>query len=188
MRISISLLLILFCFGCGHDYMPKPKGYVRFDFPAKAYVQLKDNFPYSFEYPAYGKIVNDKEANTEPYWINIEFPEFKSKIHLSYKKVDKNLSGYIEDSHILAYKHAVKADGIDEIPVEDRTRKVYGLIYDIQGNAASSVQFYLTDSLHHFLRGSLYFEAEPNKDSLAPAITFFRKDIEHLIQTLHWNN
>jgi len=132
--------------------------------------------------------VKDMHSNAEPFWMNIEFPQFKAKIHLSYKKVSGNLNGYIEDSHTLAYKHAIKADGIEEILLEDSSRKMYGILYDIKGNAASSVQFYVTDSLHNFLRGSLYFEAQPNKDSLAPSIVFFRKDILHLIETLSWNN
>jgi hypothetical protein len=38
----------------------------------------------------------------------------------------------------------------------------------MQGNAASSTQFYVTDSTTHFLRGVLYFYSAPNADSLKP--------------------
>ena len=45
-------------------------------------------------------------------------------------------------------------------------------MYDLKGNTASSLQFFVTDSTRNFLRGSLYFNAEPNKDSLAPVMDF----------------
>jgi len=184
--LYVLLIFFLFIAGCGTNFTPKPKGYFRIDFPVKSYQMFDGSCPFSFEYPSYGKVVNDTDKDAEPCWMNIEFKDFKGKIHLSYKPVNKNISKFTEDAHTLAYKHAIKADAIEENPILDDQRKVYGLVYEIKGNAASSVQFYVTDSVKNFLRGSLYFEAEPNKDSLAPAIDFFRKDILHLIATLKW--
>lgn len=183
----IGVFLALANLGCNNNYTPKPYGYYRIDFPKKEY-RLFDSiqFPYSFEYPIYGKIVNDAEKNAEPFWINVEFKKYNCKIHLSYKPVKKDVSRFIEDAHTLAYKHAVKADAIDEKLIVDDKRKVYGLIYEIQGNAASSFQFYTTDSSKNFLRGSLYFGNQPNKDSMATVIHFFQKDVLHLIETLKW--
>jgi len=179
------LMLALLC-GCNNNYVPKPRGYFRFDFPQKQYVALANNFPYTFEYPAYGISVKDTDKNAEPYWMNIEFKHFRAKIHLSYKSVNKNVSTFIEDAHSLAYKHSVKADAIETKLIADKERNVYGLLYEIEGNAACSVQFYATDSVRHFLRGALYFDCSTNKDSLEPAIQFFQQDIDHLIKTLHW--
>ena len=180
------VLIIITLVQCKQHVVPKPKGYFRIDFPKKEYVQYKGQCPFSFEYPKYGKIVKDSAAGAEPCWFNIEFPHFKTKIHLSYKKVQHNVDTYIEDAHTLAYKHTIKADAIKEKYFENPSENVYGLLYDIKGNAASSVQFFVTDSIHNFLRGALYFSAEPNKDSLAPAIDFFKKDILHLIGTFKW--
>ena len=183
----IIILTLAVTLGCKNNYTPKPYGYSRIDFPKKEYRTFDTiGFPYSFEYPVYGKILNDVDKNTEPYWINIEFKKYNCKIYLSYKPLKNDVSQFIEDAHTLAYKHAAKADAIDERLIIDDNRKVYGLIYDIQGNAASSFQFYTTDSLKNFLRGSLYFESQPNKDSLATAINFFQKDVIHLIETLKW--
>jgi gliding motility-associated lipoprotein GldD len=183
----LLLILAFIVFGCNNNYTPKPYGYYRIDFPTKEYTIFDSiGFPYSFEYPTYGKIVNDADKNAEPYWINIEFKKYNCKIYLSYKPLKNDVSHYIEDAHTLAYKHAAKADAIDEKLILDDNRKVYGLIYDIQGNAASSFQFFMTDSSKHFLRGSLYFGVQPNKDSLATAINFFQKDVLHLIETLKW--
>jgi gliding motility-associated lipoprotein GldD len=173
---------------CQNTYTPKPKGYIRIDFPEKEYTAYTSNCPFVFEYPKYGKVINDTDKMAEPCWMNLEFANYKCKIHLSYKKVNNNVSGYIEDCHKMAYDHAFKADNIREELISDPQRKVYGLLYDIDGNTASSVQFYLTDSMRHFMRGALYFETVPNKDSLAPAIAFFRRDIIHFIESLHWKN
>ncbi|MCK5170865.1 MAG: gliding motility lipoprotein GldD, partial [Bacteroidales bacterium] len=66
-------------------------------------------------------------------------------------------------------------------------KDVYGILYEIEGNAASSVQFFLTDSIKHYIRGALYFNVEPNKDSLAPVINFVKEDIKILIESFEWN-
>ncbi len=177
------LLLVL---ACQPSYTPKPRGFLRVDFPAREYVLFDSTCPYTFEYPSYGKIVPDTVGITEPCWINIEFPDFDGKIHISYKEVDQNLNEFIEDSRTLTYKHTIKADAIKETVYSNPERAVHGILYDIKGNAASSVQFYLTDSNTHFLRGSLYFNVPPDKDSLAPVISFFREDIIHLVESFAW--
>jgi len=180
----ISLLLI--SIACKHSYTPKPRGYFRIDFPEKEYTRYHSNCNYMFEYPVYGKIAEIDAPSLEPCWINIEFPQFKGKIHITYKKMTENLASYSEDIRTLVYKHIVKADDIIETPVVIPEKKVYGMLYEIKGNTASSLNFYLTDSMKNFLSGALYFNTIPNKDSLAPVISFFKADIEHLIETLEW--
>jgi gliding motility-associated lipoprotein GldD len=187
-RILICAILLLSLLCCKRPYSPKPAGYLRIDFPEKEYQIYNSSCPYTFEYPLYGKIVADTSRFAEPCWINIEFPRFGGKIHISYKPVRNNINVYIEDSRTLAYKHTVKADAINETLFTSDEKKVYGLLYQIKGDAASSVQFYLTDSTRHFLRGSLYFNVQPNADSLAPVIDFFMEDIKHLVETLEWKN
>ena len=190
MKESIfSIVFFMSILSCTQsDYTPKPTGYLRTDFPKKEYIEYNGVLPYAFEYPKYGQIKLDTESNTEKYWINIEFSQHKAKIHISYKAVNNELDKYIEDARKLAYKHTLKADAIDETVIEDKERSLYGIIYDIKGNTASSVQFYLSDQKKHFLRGALYFTASPNKDSLAPSIAFYREDIVHFIRTLRWKN
>lgn len=183
--IRITSLLLLTA-ACRHGYTPKPRGYFRIDFPEKEYVYYQSDCDYMFEYPVYGKITEIDAPSSEPCWINIEFPRFRSKIHITYKKMTGDLSSYSEDIRTIAYKHIVKADDIIETPVMIPEKKVFGIIYEIKGNTASSLNFYLTDSADNFLSGALYFNTIPNKDSLAPVISFFKTDIEHLIETLEW--
>ncbi len=182
----ILLLLMLLALACQRSYTPKPRGFLRIDFPAKEYVLFDSVCPYTFEYPSYGKIVPDTDYMTEPCWINIDFPDFDGIIHISYKEVNQNLNDFIEDSRALTYKHTIKADAIKETVYSNPELEVHGILYDIKGNAASSIQFYLTDSNEHFLRGSLYFNVQPDKDSLAPVISFFREDIIHLVESFAW--
>lgn len=189
-KYCLALLLfwlLLLLYNCRHSYTPRPRGYFRIDFPEKKYTRYSNSeCNYSFEYPVYGKVVKSTEPSAEPCWINIEFPVFKGVIYLTYKKIKNNLEKYTEDIRKIAYKHIPKADDIIERPVDLPEKRVYGIIYDIKGNTASSVNFYMTDSVNNFLSGSLYFNVEPNKDSLAPVISFFEADIEHLIATLEW--
>lgn len=189
MRKILLILPLLFLFSCQGNYSPKPRGFFRIDLPRKEYVLFDSNFPYAFEYPAYGEFIPDQRSSSEPYWGNLEFSQFKGTVHLSYKQVRSrdDLARYFEDARSFAQKHIPKATAIREELIQDDQRKVYGLLYEIKGNeAASTLQFYVTDSLDHFLRGALYFSVTPNNDSLAPVIDFIEEDIRHLIGTLQW--
>jgi gliding motility-associated lipoprotein GldD len=122
----------------------------------------------------------------EPCWFNIEFHDYRAKIYVSYKRINNNLAEILNESHEFAYSHSVKADAISEKPWLNPDNNVYGILYEIKGNTASAVQFFVTDSTKNFLRGALYFSAQPNEDSLLPVIDFFREDIIHLVETLKW--
>lgn len=184
---SVVGLLSLSLSSCSDVPQPKPRGYFRIALPEKQYVSLDSMSYYSFEYPVYSTITPDFHSIEEKEWINIEFPSFKGTIHLSYKKVENNLSDYIEDSYQMITKHITKSTGIRDSVVIDADRNVYGLMYFLEGEGvASPLQFYLTDSVSHFMRGSLYFNVYPNNDSLRPVIDFITNDARHLVNTLNW--
>lgn len=173
---------------CDQDYVPKPRGYFRIDVPEKNYSRfIPADCPFSFEIPQYAKMVYDTNSLTEPCWMYIKFPRFNGEIFLSYKPVNNNLNRYIEDAHTMVYKHTVKADAINEIRIRT-PNNVYGMFFEIGGNAASSFQFFVTDSIHNYLRGALYFNVPPNNDSISPVLSFIKEDIRHMISTLEWKN
>ena len=181
------ILLTVFVSCDDKTYQPKPKGYFRIDLPEKEYVSLDSRKYYSFEHPVYSKITPDYLSPEEKEWVNVEFPSFKGTIHISYKNVDNNIEKYLEDSYYMMTKHISRAMGIRDSVVANPERKVYGLVYFLEGEGvASPLQFYLTDSVNHFLRGSLYFNVKTNNDSLAPVIDFITDDIRHLIETVKW--
>lgn len=173
-------------YACGGDYTPKPKAYFRIAFPEKEYQTYDSVCPYSFEYPVYSEFARSK--TNEYCWQDIVFKRYNARVYLSYKLVSEtdSLNKYIEDSHTLAYKHSIKADAISEQVFINPENHAYGVLYRIKGNAATPIQFHITDSANNFLRASLYFNNVPNKDSLAPVIDFLEKDIVHLMETLKW--
>ncbi len=181
------LLLWSFVAACGNneDVQPRPKGYFRIDLPEKNYQTYREACPFSFRYPAYAKIIKNPNGYC---WLNIYFPAFDATVYLSYSPVKNNIDTLLEDSHTLVYKHAVKAADIRLNTLIDTTAKKYITTYDIFGDAASEYQFQVTDSIHHFLRGSLYFNTAPNRDSLQPVVEFIKQDIDTLLQSFRWEN
>lgn len=186
--LFISAALIITACGNNQDYSPKPRGYYRIVFPEKAYQPYVSNCPFTFEYPKYAVIEPDKKPDAKPCWLNMQFPQFNGTLHLSYEHIlsKKEFDLLIEDAHKLSFKHTVKATGIDEGIIRYPEKKVYGIYYTIDGNAASSVQFYLTDSTKNYIRGALYFQSEPKLDSIQPVLDFVKKDVDVMIKSFRW--
>lgn len=181
---------ILTLVSCGNDddntIAPKPRAYFRLTFPEKKYVQYDSTCPFKFQIPAYSKMVKNNYKDAEPCWYDLTIPSLKAIIHLTYKDINGNLNEYLENTYTYVSKHQIKSSGIQEEVISKDDKKVYGLIYNISGNAASSIQFFLTDSTKHFLRGALYFDAVPNTDSIKPSSDFIKKDIYKMIETFEW--
>lgn len=190
--IPALAIITLFFVSCSSDYTPRPRGYFKIEFPQKKYTSFNQpDYPFSFEYPVYGNVVKDSlffdQHPENPYWVNIDFPQFSGRIHLSYKQVGKNkFDSLVNDAFTLAYKqHTTVAAGISKEPFV--TPNGYGGVYfTLKGNAATANQFFITDSTTHFIRGALYFAATPNADSLQPVNEFLKQDVQHLINTLRW--
>lgn len=183
----IAFIILLSCFGCEDEtFTPKPTGYFRIELPEKKYHQFDKDCPYTYEVPDYTNITPNINNPDKTCWYDINFNNLNAVIYISYKAVDNDLNQFLEDSRTLAFKHTIKAYDIEQQIINIPEKKVYGLIYNIEGNAASAYQFHLTDSTNHFVRGSLYFNNIPNQDSIQPVLSFIKKDIEHIIETFEW--
>ena len=185
--------LFFFCFflcSCGGDYSPKPRSYFKIDLPEKKYQSYSSDCPYSFDFPVYAQILPDKNWDAKPCWIDIHYPQFNGRIHLSYQSFSsrEQFNQLVEDARTFAFKHTVKATAIDEAMISYPEKKVYGIYYSIEGNTASSVQFFLTDSTKNYLRGALYFNEQPRLDSIQPVLDFIKLDIDQMIKTFKWKN
>jgi gliding motility-associated lipoprotein GldD len=188
--LFLSVCLLAFAACNNNSYTPKPRGYFKIDFPIKSYQVYDDNCPFSFEYPKYAKLLTDSSTGTQPCWYNLTFPQFNGRIHLTYYDISskKEYENLIEDARTFAFKHTVKANAIDQRVINHPDKKVYGIYYSIEGNTASSVQFFLTDSVKHYFRGALYFNERPQYDSIQPVVNFIKKDIDRMINTFKWKN
>lgn len=170
------------------DYVPKPKGYPRFDLPAHDYTLLEPTHPYQFEYNKAARILPDTFARSEPHWIFINYPQYKASVQLTYKPVNNDvtrLRAMLEDAYKLAARHNIKAYSIEQRTLKLKSGMEASVI-DLTGDVPSQVQFVVTDSTRHFLRGALYFSTATENDSLQPVIDYIRKDVLHLLNTLTW--
>ncbi len=189
----ILTLFVLFLLSCEDEYTPRQRGYYRIILPERGQNKIYQNpdCPFTFEYPSYAQLYKDTvfldTVPDNPCWMNLELGDLNGTIFLSYKTMrdKRDLGKLIEDAHALSYKHTIKAQYINPIFIHPKP-DVYGLYYDVGGNAASNVQFFITDSTHHFIRGALYFRNTPNVDSIAPVLNFVKEDIAHIINTLEW--
>lgn len=179
--ISYITVLSILLISCGGEVLPKPKAFLSLEYPEANYAKMQLECPYTFEKNQIATIVPKKNC-----WINLDYPALNGTLHLSYVEIDGNLSQLLEDVQKLTYEHAVKADNIEPTVYANKEQGVYGMVYEVEGNAASQAQFYVTDSTKHFLTGSLYFNVIPNYDSIYPAVNYIKKDIRTLIETLEW--
>ena len=170
------------------ESVPKPRGYFRIELPEKEYATYEqDNFPCRFEYAKNVSVVGVKGIEKDSAWMDVVYPKFNAKIYCTYRTLNGNFQQLSEDSRRLVYKpHTVKADAITEQVYENDEHAVYGILYELKGNTASNIQFVMSDSTKHFLRGALYFNENPNKDSIAPVVEYIREDIIRMVETLEW--
>ena len=208
----LPVVLCLLVSSCNSTYTSKKTGYFKIDFPERKYVQFeKEGFPYTFEYPAYAQVIKDStyfDSNPEnPWWINLDFPQFGGRIFLSYKiiggkamyKVKQANGAYkdsigtnvfdkmVNDAFNLTNKNESIASSIKDSLVHT-PNGVSGVFFRVGGNAATAKQFFLSDTIKNFIRGALYFDVTPNVDSLRPVQDFLQADIDHLINTFKWTN
>jgi|JI9StandDraft_2_1071091.scaffolds.fasta_scaffold29915_2 gliding motility-associated lipoprotein GldD len=183
-----AILLAVFFFWQSSDlHMPKPRGYFRIELPEKIYRSYQPQCPLSIEIPQYAKVEVFREHNSlDSCWFNIYFPKLNARLHCTYIPVGDNISNLLRDSYGFAAKHEMKASALKRTMVNDTAKHVYGIVYDIEGDAASQLQFFLTDSTDHFLRGSLYFFNSPNPDSVQPVLSFIREDVMHITRSIQW--
>lgn len=206
----LFFLSLFFFVSCNSTYTSKKQGYYKIDFPKRQYVKFdKPGFPYSFEYPAYATIDKDSlysnRKGQDPYSININFSSLNGKIYITYKVIGetsiyqvKNAGGgyrdsigknifqnLVNDCYNLTYKNDVKANSIED-SVMHTPNNITGIFFRLSGSVATAKQFFLSDTIHNFLRGALYFDATPNEDSLRPVNDFLQEDMNHIINTLQW--
>ena len=166
---------------CKEDVTPKPSAELRLEYDEADFVRFENECAYSFEMNDDALITGKGNCN-----FTINYPKMKATIFLNYKDVNGNIKSLLQDAQKLTYEHVIKADDIVEQPYINRDHKVYGMFYQVQGNAATNAQFYVTDSVKHFVTGSVYFYAKPNFDSIMPATDYIKNDMRQIMETMKW--
>lgn len=182
---SPLLFLAALLFGCGEDLQPKPRGYFRIDLPEQNYRTWSDSATFSAEVPVYTKMAK-RPTKDAARWFDLRFPQQQATVHLTWSPVNGELQNLIEDAHKFKSTHQAKAAKIESGRTINDSTRVFGSIFNVEGEVASPFVFYLTDSTSNFLYGALYFDAPPNADSLAPVVARIREDMRHMIATLRW--
>lgn len=187
MKLYIYIFLLflgVLSVACGGDMLPKPKGVLRLEYPEARYTRATEipYCPFTFEANSFSSLTH-KQGSCD---INIEYPKMKATIYLTYKNVEGNIKKLLTDAQKFTYDHTIKADNIASTVFANDTTRVYGMFYQVYGNAASQAQFYATDSVRHFISGSVYFNVTPNYDSVQPASNYLEKDVRRIMETLRW--
>ena len=190
---QLSILLLLACVSCSNNYTPRPYGYYRITVPDTAYTDFsspitgesREAYPYSFSVSQNAVVLPVKKEG-EPFWINLYYPALNATIHCSYKPVRNNLRELTNDALEFVYRNASYATSIPEREYTHPEANVYGVLFDLEGNTASSCQFFITDSTRHFFRASVYCNCPPNADSLAPVYNYLRTDVIRMVESFEW--
>lgn len=187
--VSVVLLsTLLFVTAC-NEYTPKPKGYNRIDNIEETRDVEHIFTEFSFRYSDQARIDTIQSKIKDEVWFNISYPKYNAILYCTYLPVSKlNLPKILDDSYRLAFSHSLKADEIIQKTYSNESKKVSGTIYSIEGNVATPIQFFLTDSVSHFFRGSFYYTEKVNQDSVAPITELVLKDIQQMINTFSWKS
>jgi len=175
-----SALSFLFL-SCEEDLLPKPQSFLLMEYPEAEYHRFENDCPYSFAISKKSSIEFKEGCKAQ-----INYPKLHAKVHITYRRVHNNLKEILSETDKLTTKHAVKADAIIPHPFENAEKKVYGVLFDVQGQSASNVQFHLTDSSKHVLTAALYFKIKPNYDSIYPAVEYIKNDMIKMMETFEW--
>lgn len=182
LRLLAPFVCFAFLLSCKEESQPKPKGDLRLEYPTPKYQAFNQNIPYYFEYSDFAQINPSKK----PFWFNLTYPKMKANVFLTYFPVKNDLKLHIIESEKMVNEHMVKAAAIETQSFAYPQKRVFGNFYELKGQTASNIQFYITDSTKHYVTGNLYFKTRPKPDSLAPAVDYIKKDLMHLIDTFQW--
>ncbi len=187
-RILGIIGLVIFLSACRQTFQPKPRAYFKIDLPQHEYKVFDSvGCPFYCKIPVYSYMAPDQEPGAGKWWMNLNFPGLNATVHLSYKEItaDSVLYNAIEDCRKLTMKHIMKAEDIIENVISNNNG-ASGMIYELNGETATGMNFFLTDSTRHFLRGALYFNAKTVPDSIGPSLEFAKQDMRMMIATMRW--
>lgn len=185
-----GLLLLVMLTACGEDPVPRPRGHLRLDLPDTGYVRWSGACPFDADLPVYALGV-DRPGQTAATAdtacaSTLRFPGQRASVFITCRRLNGDLAELIEDAHAFKAKHEARAVRIRTERLERPDARVFGTLFNVDGDVASPLVLYLTDSTSRFLYASLYFDARPNGDSLEPVTARLRADLHRFAGSLTW--
>ena len=182
MKYYLVFSILFLFFACDSSVLPKPYGQLRLEYPKPIYEKTNLDCPFEFEKSIYSNL----EKRKENCWFSISYPKMKGKINITYLPIRNNFNVVVKESQKLVYEHSIRASSIETKSFQYTENKVYGNLYKLSGESASNLQFYVTDSIKHFVEANIYFQTRPKPDSLAPAVNYITNDVLRMIETFRW--
>lgn len=185
-KILFLFSLFLFHFSCDEtNYLPREKGFLRLEFEKPTYDTFsseasKLNFIFNNAYSSF-EIVSDEK-------IVLKYKDIKIDLVLSDVELE-NLSSFeesIRNFYVFLEPHRKKSNQISIKEFTSVDNKRFAKVFEMRGPVASPLQFYVTDSINHFLFGSMNVMVKSNYDSIYPSIMYVKNDIFSIIESVNW--
>ncbi|MCL2246040.1 MAG: hypothetical protein FWC10_02885 [Lentimicrobiaceae bacterium] len=186
-----TLILSIFFTACVKKQevpIPKPKGYFRLVTPEPLYQHWDSVLPFTFDYSKHATLLFQKKEDNV-FWIDIQYPSIAAVFKMTCFQVNDNLHNFMwnEEEQVMFHVERRMTDDIQFSTINDARARVFGRLYELEGkHVATPFKFWLTDSAHYFVKGSLFFDFTPNNDSLAPIIDYLKKDALFMIESWQW--
>ena len=185
-KIIISLFFTLIIFSCNKPNLPKQNGFLRIEFK-EPYYSIYDETDTSFNF-YYNSNSSDLDQIGNNQFL-FDYRDLNLSLNLSFYKI-KGSQGLEKKSHdfsLILDTHTKKSNGVILRQYDNNNSKIFGKLYEIKGDVASPIQFYLTDSVSNFISGSVNLKFKSNYDSIFPSIQYVKNDILVLFESINWN-
>lgn len=190
-NLLLTLCSILFMLGACNDSnpVPKPSSFLRTEFPEHSYRPYLSPQNFRFNLANLYMPKSFEQAQTNYSVQEIDLGPLNGTLFLYYLRIlsKDSLPDIINFANDKVDEHKIMADKIDFEQIIEPRKKVYGTFFELKGNVATNFQFYLTDSLQHFLRGEVLLNCRPNYDSLRPALQYLKTDLQLMLKSFQWN-
>jgi gliding motility-associated lipoprotein GldD len=188
-RILVIFIISFIIYACKDEIpIPKPPTYLRTELPNHSYRIVSNDCPYELKL---SEIYNYKPCIFEKSNFcmqQIDLGPLNGSLFLYYLNIPSkdSLPSIINYANDKVDEHKIKADKIDFRQLIDKDKRVFGTFFELKGNVATNFQFYLTDSINHFVRGEVLLNCRPNYDSLRPTLEYLKLDLLELVQNFKW--
>ena len=186
-KIIISLFFFtLMIFSCNEANLPKQNGFLRIEFKEPYYsIHEEIDTPFNFYYNSNSTDL-DQIGNNQ---FLFDYSDLNLSLNLSFYNIisSQDLEEKSRDFSLILDTHTKKSNGVILREYDNDNRRIFGKLYEIKGDVASPIQFYLTDSISNFISGSVNLKFKSNYDSIYPSIQYVKNDILVLFESINWN-